>query len=480
MNRKVHTNVIPVILAGGSGARLWPLSRSAYPKQFLPLLNEKSMLQETVLRAQRIHQAQPPIILCHQDYRFIVAEQLVSIGVKNATLILEPISKNTAPAVTIAALYSIQQQDSILCILPADHVINDVEQFAERMNTAIGLAEDNHLITFGVKPTRPETGYGYIKTVLSVGGNDQGYPVCEFIEKPGLNKAKHYLELPNYWWNSGIFIFKATSYLAEIKQHSPDILTCCQNTIDSMIRDLDFIRLDETLFSKIPCDSIDYAIMEKTRHAIVLPLNTDWSDVGSWSALYEMQQQDNDGNVLRGDVITQNVKNSYLHAENRLLAAVGVSDVIIIETSDAVLVTNKNTSQAIKNIVFDLIDQKRPETQWHKKVYRPWGYYELLYRNQSIQVKYITVKPKSSLSLQLHHHRSEHWVIVKGVAQVTRGNDLFNIEENQSTYIPKHTKHRLFNPTDQSLEMIEVQLGSYLGEDDIIRFEDNYGRITDF
>ena len=472
--------VIPVILAGGSGSRLWPLSRSSYPKQFLPLLNEKTMLQETVLRVQSINNIQSPLIICHHDHRFLVAEQLLSVGVNNATIILEPTSKSTAPAATIAALHILNQdQDSILFILPADHAINDIENFTATANAATFYAAKDKLVTFGVKPTKPEISYGYIKISERLIDHHPAYLVSEFIEKPDLSKAKSYFDSGEYWWNSGMFMFKASRYLAEVKQYSPNIFNCCNQAIDGITKDLDFIRLDEELFSSTPSDSIDYAVMEKTKNAVLLPLNADWSDVGSWSTLHEIQSQDTAGNVLYGDVITESVKNSYLRAESRMLAAVGISDSIIIETSDVVLVTNKNCSQDVKKLVLDLINKKRPEAQSHRKVHRPWGYYESIYTSNCIQVKHITVKPKSSLSLQMHHHRSEHWIVVKGIAEVTRGNDIFRIKENESTYIPKLTRHRLSNFTDNNLEIIEIQLGTYLGEDDIIRFEDNYGRLTE-
>ncbi|OGT34782.1 MAG: mannose-1-phosphate guanylyltransferase/mannose-6-phosphate isomerase [Gammaproteobacteria bacterium RIFCSPHIGHO2_12_FULL_37_14] len=466
--------IVPIILAGGTGSRLWPLSRSAYPKQLLPLVSNKTLLQETILRTQSIPDVSPPIVICNQEHRFFVAEQLQSINIKNAKIILEPIGKNTAPATAIAALY-LKEQDPILLILPADHLIEDSQHYAKLVESAIAYAQDGWLITFGVIPTIPETGYGYIKASQSL-KNDRAYIVEKFIEKPDIEMAKLYLNSGQYYWNSGMFMFKASQYLSELKRYAPTILKTCQRTMSSITKDLDFIRLDKTLFAATPSNSIDYAVMEKTNKAILIPLDTFWSDIGSWKALCDVQKIDQNGNTLQGDIIIEDVKNSYLRAESRMVAAVGVSDHIIVETSDAVLVVSKDKSQSIKNIVSRLKQNKRSEIDLHRKVCRPWGFYEILYQGKCFQVKRIVIKPNCCLSLQMHYHRSEHWIVVNGIAQVTRGEDVFMVFENESTYIPMTIKHRLANLTENNIEIIEVQLGSYLGEDDIVRFEDSYGR----
>ena len=468
--------IVPVILAGGTGSRLWPLSRSAYPKQLLSLVSTKTLLQDTILRSQHLPNVQPPLIICNQEHRFLVAEQLQMINIKDATIILEPVAKNTAPAATIAALH-LQKEDPILLILPADHLIKDIDCYTKTINMALSHAEEGKLITFGIIPTHPETGYGYIKAINKYGNNDI-YIVEEFTEKPNIKIATEYLASKHYYWNSGIFMFRASHFLNELARYAPDILKACERTISKMIKDLDFIRLDNKLFEDTPTDSIDYAVMEKTKSALLIPLNTAWNDIGSWTALCDVQETDQDGNVLQGDVVTENVKNSYLRAESRMLAAVGITDHIIVETADAVLVAHKRESQSIKKIVSRLKQNQRSEINLHRKVYRPWGYYESLFQGVCFQVKYIVIKPHACLSLQVHQHRSEHWIFIRGEAQVIRGNEVFTISANESTYIPKSTKHRLTNICHENLEIIEIQLGSYLGEDDIIRFEDSYGRMV--
>ncbi|HLB41644.1 MAG TPA: mannose-1-phosphate guanylyltransferase/mannose-6-phosphate isomerase [Gammaproteobacteria bacterium] len=467
--------IVPVILAGGSGSRLWPVSRSAYPKQLLSLVGNRTLLQDTVLRTQAITNSLPPIIICNREHRFLVAEQMQTIGVHDATIIIEPIGKNTAPAAAIAALY-LQTYDPILLILPADHLIKDINGFASIIDDALTCAGAGKLVTFGISPTKPEIGYGYIKISQPLNGGN-AYGVERFIEKPDLQAAETYLASGQYYWNSGIFMFRASQYLAELEKYAPDILHVCKQTIRHIIKDLDFVRLNENIFTTCPSDSIDYAVMEKTKNIVLVPLQTMWSDIGSWSALYEIQESNQDGNILIGDVIVEEVKNSYLRAESRMLAVVGVTDHIIVETSDAVLVAHKDKSQEIKNMVSRLKQSQRSETDLHSKVYRPWGYYEILYQGECFQVKRISIKPRAKLSLQKHNHRSEHWVVVRGIAQVVRGEETFVISKNQSTYIPIGVKHRLVNSTDENLEIIEIQLGDYLGEDDIIRFEDAYGRI---
>lgn len=469
--------IVPVVLAGGTGSRLWPLSRSAYPKQLLPLIGGQTMLQETLTRALALENCLNPLVICNQEHRFLAAEQLQEAKIPNASILLEPEGKNTAPAAAIAALYLIKQgQDPLLLLLPADHVIKDVAGFNRAIHAAKAQAEAGQLVTFGVQPTQSETGYGYIKTGQSL-ADGQAFKVAQFVEKPDLATAQAYLASGDYYWNSGMFMFRASAFLQELKLHAPDMLRACEKTIEHLTKDLDFIRLSPEVFASCPSNSIDYAVMEKTQNAVLVPLNTDWSDVGSWSALWEVQTADADGNVMQGDVFVEQVNNSYLRAESRMLAVVGVTDHVVIETADAVLVAHKDNCQAVKDMVSRLKKERRTETDLHRRVYRPWGHYETIDKSDCFQVKRITVKSGASLSLQLHHHRSEHWIVVKGTAEVTRGEDVFIVNENESTYIPLGVKHRLINRSPEPLELIEVQSGSYLGEDDIVRFEDNYGRV---
>lgn len=470
--------IIPVILAGGSGSRLWPLSRSAFPKQLLPLVNNETMLQNTISRAEKIPNSLAPLIICNQEHRFLVAEQLLQMEKKDSSIILEPLGRDTAPAIAIASLH-LQKiyADPILLILPADHIIKENNDFIEAVLTAKHLAKENKLVTFGVSPLQPEVGYGYIKTGKAF-NHTKAFQVAQFVEKPNLETAKKYLESGDYYWNSGMFMFRASRFLEELKLYAPDILHACEKTAKHMIEDLDFIRLNHELFSHCPSNSIDYAVMEKTSDAVLVPLKAGWSDVGSWLALWETQEKDSNGNVMQGDVMIEEVNNSYLRAESRMLAVVGVSDHIVIETADAVLVAHKNNSQAVKKLVESLKQKRRSESELHRIVYRPWGNYETIDKSHCFQVKRITVKPKASLSLQMHYHRSEHWIVVKGVATVTRGDESFTIKENESTYIPVGVKHRLTNLSSENLELIEVQSGIYLSEDDIVRFEDNYGRAV--
>lgn len=470
--------IVPVILAGGSGSRLWPLSRSGYPKQLLPLVSGRTMLQDTILRARSLTSVLPPLIIGNQEHRFLMAEQLKKINTKDAKIILEPMGKNTAPAAAIAALFLSQyyQSDTTMLIMPADHVLQDASVFNTAVMDATQNAMADKLVTFGIKPNRPETGYGYIKTVGHCNSN-HAYQIEQFIEKPNQQDAEHYVESGHYYWNSGMFLFKASRYLAELELYSPDILQICQKAVSRMTADLDFCRLDNIVFATCPSNSIDYAVMEKTQNAVVVPLETAWSDVGSWTSLSEVHQPDEDGNVVQGDVITRDVKDSYIRAESRMLAVVGVQNHIVVETSDAVLVAHKDHAQGVKEIVLEMQKNQRAEVNMHRVTHRPWGHYETIDRGELFQVKRITVKPGASLSLQLHQHRSEHWVVVRGVAEVMRGNEVFTIKANQSTYIPLGVKHRLSNLTEEDLDIIEVQSGTYLGEDDIIRLEDVYGRV---
>ncbi|MDP3904116.1 MAG: mannose-1-phosphate guanylyltransferase/mannose-6-phosphate isomerase [Methylococcaceae bacterium] len=466
--------MIPVILSGGSGTRLWPLSRGQYPKQFLPLVSENTMLQETLLRLSGLEQLQPPIAVCNEDHRFMLAEQLWEIHTKPAAIILEPIGKNTAPAVALAAL-SAQSPDDILLVLPADHVINNLEAFHTAVNQARDLAEQGYLVTFGIVPTEPETGYGYIKRASSPQG--AAFNVEAFVEKPDLETAKHYLQTGDYFWNSGMFAFKAGVYLAELEKFHPTMLAICKRALSAAKIDLDFVRLNKEIFSTCPSDSIDYAVMEKTDKAVVIPLDADWNDVGSWSALWDVTDKDGSGNAINGDVLTVDTKNSDIPAGSRLVAAIGVRDLVIIETADAVMVAPKDRVQEVKDIVAQLKNLGRKEANIQRKAYRPWGHYDSVDNGERHQTKRIVVKPGARLSLQKHHHRAEHWVVVKGTALVTKGEDKLLISENESIYIPLGIIHCLENPGVIPLEIVEVQSGSYLGEDDIVRIDDSYGRV---
>ncbi|MDO3377805.1 mannose-1-phosphate guanylyltransferase/mannose-6-phosphate isomerase [Geoalkalibacter halelectricus] len=487
--------IIPVILSGGAGTRLWPLSRELYPKQLLPLAGEHTMLQETALRLEGLSALGAPLVVCNEAHRFMVAEQMRRIGRTPAAILLEPLGRNTAPAVAVAALQALDGgEDPLLLVLPADHVIAQPEALRAAIESGAPLAREGRLMTFGIVPTAPETGYGYIRadracplsfvTGHLLKGKDQGtgmedataFAVAQFVEKPDSATAQRYLDSGEYFWNSGMFLFKASRYLEELERLAPAMLRWCRAALEQAVRDLDFIRLDAEAFAACPGNSIDYAVMEKTDAAAVIPLAAGWNDVGSWSALWEIGARDADGNVRRGDVLTSGTRNCYLHAERRLIAAVGLEDHIVVETADAVLVAHRDRVQEVKDIVAQLKAQGREEALLHRRVNRPWGSYEGLVQDGRFQVKRISVNPGASLSRQLHHHRAEHWVVVRGTARVTRGEETFILAENESTFIPLGTEHRLENPGKIPLEMIEVQSGSYLGEDDIVRFEDQYGR----
>ena len=465
--------ITPVIISGGSGTRLWPLSRKLQPKQFISLGNDTTLFQDTILRLPK--EAEDPIIICNEDHRFLVAEQLREINKLSTGIILEPVGKNTAPAVALAALklYS-SPEDPILLVLPADHMIEDIHSFHEAIKIAETLAIQNKLVTFGIVPQKAETGYGYIKAETNL--DSKFYNIKSFEEKPSQTNANKYFKSGKYLWNSGMFMFKSSIYLQELEKFAPEILACCKNSLKDERQDHDFIRLINKEFLKCPELSIDYAVMEHTKSSVVVPLDANWNDVGSWESLMNSKLKDAKGNVVEGDVILDNVENTFAYSSNRLVSAVGVSDLIIVDTSDALLVTSPEYSQNIKNIVAKLKDQNRPEAVNHRKVFRPWGYYDSLDVGDGFQAKRICIKPGEKISLQKHKHRSEHWVVVSGTAKITCGDKIYNLEKNQSTYIPKGEIHRLENEGAVDLEIIEVQTGDYLGEDDIIRLEDDYER----
>ncbi|WP_351078889.1 mannose-1-phosphate guanylyltransferase/mannose-6-phosphate isomerase [Shewanella sp. CAL98-MNA-CIBAN-0140] len=468
--------ILPVIMAGGNGSRLWPLSRELYPKQFLTVAGELSMLQQTAARLTGMeHHA--PLLICNEEHRFIAAEQIRLGGFAHSGIILEPIGRNTAPAIALAALQALknaeQDEDPILLVLAADHLIEDPSAFQTSVSKALPFAKDGKLVTFGIVPTAPETGYGYIKA-----GQTQGdaFTVAQFVEKPDLSTAQGYLASGDYYWNSGMFLFKASRYLEELKKYSPQILLACEESMQESTADMDFVRVNIEAFQRCPDDSIDYAVMEKTDSSMVIPMDAGWSDVGSWSALWEVSEKDENNNVIKGDVISVNSANNYLHSNNKLIAVVGIDNLVVVETKDAILVAHKEQVQDVKTIVNHLKAVGRTEHKIHREVYRPWGKYDSLDIGNRDQVKRITVKPGAKLSIQMHHHRAEHWIVVSGTAKVTNGDKTILLTENESTYIPIGQVHALENPGVLPLELIEVQSGSYLGEDDIVRFEDRYGR----
>jgi len=466
----------PVILSGGAGTRLWPLSRGMYPKQLLRLCDPTlSMLQQTVLRTDGVAGVQPATIVCNEEHRFMVGEQLQQVGVSNTTIVLEPSGRNTAPAIALAAFQVAKQNpDEILLVMPADHVIKDTARFQAALATAKEYAAQGSLVSFGIVADHPETGYGYIKRGADLGG---AYQIAEFKEKPELQTAQAYLSSGDYYWNGGIFAFTASSYLTELKEYAPRVYEACDKAISNAVNDLDFLRVDEAAFLACPSISIDYAVMEKTGAAVVVPLDVGWSDVGSWAALWDVSEKDEDGNAISGDVLTHSTRNSHIYAESKLVSAIGVEGLVIVETDDAVLVADRKQSQDVKKIVAQLAKTDRSQVNHHRKVYRPWGWYDSIDVGHRFQVKRIQVNPGARLSVQMHHHRAEHWVVVSGTAEVLNGEHTSLLKENESTYISVGQVHALRNPSDsEPLEIIEVQSGAYLGEDDIVRFEDDYGR----
>jgi mannose-1-phosphate guanylyltransferase len=461
--------ICAVIMAGGSGTRLWPVSRASHPKQFLALHGDDTMLQSTVKRLEGLN-IESSITICNEEHRFFVAEQLREID-KLGSIILEPVGRNTAPAIALAALTA--KDDPLLLVLAADHVIQDEAAFREAVIRAISLAEAGKLVTFGIVPSAPHTGYGYIKRGKDLG---EGFEVDAFVEKPSSDVAQDYFSSGDYYWNSGMFLFRASNYLEELKKFRPDILEQCQGSVMDVKTDLDFLRIDKDMFESCSAESVDYAVMEKTSHAVVVPMDAGWSDIGSWSSLWDISEKDSEGNSTHGDVILHNTRNSYVRSDNKLVAVIGIDDLVVVSTKDVLMVAHKDSDQDVKMITESLKIQARSEWQLSREVYRPWGKYDSIDSGEGYQAKRITVKPGAKLSVQMHHHRAEHWVVVSGTATVTIGEKSFLLSENESAYIPVGVVHALENPGKVDLELIEVQTGSYLGEDDIVRFEDKYGR----
>jgi mannose-1-phosphate guanylyltransferase / mannose-6-phosphate isomerase len=469
--------ITPVILSGGSGTRLWPMSRALYPKQLLPLLSEHSLLQETVGRVADPARFAAPLIIANDEHRFIIAEQLRRTGTAARQIILEPVGRNTAPAACIAALcLAADDPNALLLVMPSDHAISDPAAFQAAIDRAAGAARAGALVTFGITADRPETGYGYIKHGAALPGQPGCYDVAAFVEKPDQEHAEAYLKAGDHFWNSGIFLFPAALYIDELARTRPDMVAGCRAALAKGVRDLDFLRLDKAAFAGIAGESIDYAVMEHTASAAVVPVAMGWNDVGSWDALWSISSKSDDGNVLLGDVVAEEVKNSYLRAENGMIAALGIEDLVVVATGDVVLVARRDRAQDIKKVVARLQRDGRSEVGSHPTVHRPWGSYRSIHAGDRVQVKHIMVNPGAKLSLQMHHHRAEHWVVVHGTAKVVRGEEEIMLYEDESTYIPLGTRHRLENPGKIPLHLIEVQSGSYLGEDDIVRFEDTYGR----
>ena len=474
----MHRTFIPVILSGGSGSRLWPTSRKLLPKQFLPLLSEQSMLQETALRVRDVPGSEAPIVVSNDEHRFLIAEHMRQAGVRPSVQILEPVGRNTAPAIAAAAFAAVRGEPAaMLCVLPSDHLIRDQAAFARSVQQALALAGEGRLVTFGMQPTEPATGYGYIERGAAIVGSENAFLVKRFVEKPDTETARTFLASGLFYWNSGMFVFSAARYLAELQRFRPDIHGAVEKAMEGAVVDMDFLRLGLAEFSACPSESVDYAVMEKTDNAAVLAADLGWSDVGSWSSLWEAGARDDAGNVVNGDVYLSEASNCYVRAEGRLVCVLGVDSVVVVETDDAILVANRDRAQEVKQVVEWLEREGRSEHVTRRKVYRPWGYYESIDAGDRFQVKRIMVNPGAALSLQMHHHRAEHWVVVSGAAKVTCDDKVTLLSENQSTYIPVGMKHRLENPGVLPLFLIEVQSGSYLGEDDIVRFEDVYKRV---
>jgi mannose-1-phosphate guanylyltransferase/mannose-6-phosphate isomerase len=470
--------IIPVILSGGSGTRLWPLSRTQYPKQYLTLAGDKTMLQETILRLNGLYNLADPIIICNADHRFLVAEQCQQIDIANPTILLEPIGRNTAPAIAAVALQSIKDTNdanAILLVLSADHVIQDIEKFHQAIYIASKHAQEGKLTTFGIVPTDANTGYGYIKT--SEDNNDGAYKVEKFIEKPDLKTAESYFEQGNHLWNSGMFMFQANTLINELTIHSPDIVVSVKDAVNNAVKDLDFIRLDKQAFESSPDDSIDYALMEKSNNVVVVPLESQWNDIGTWSALYDISTKDNNGNVITGDVFVEDTTNTYINANHHMVATLGVHDLIVVDTPNATLISTKDKVHEVKKIVERLRKSDRDEQFCHRKVYRPWGWYDIIAIGRCFQVKTLYIKPGAKISTQLHYKRSEHWIVVNGIATAVNAENTLTLSEGDSIFIPIGVIHSLENKTSDPLKIIEIQSGSYLGEDDIIRFDDIYGRM---
>lgn len=467
--------IIPVILSGGSGIRLWPLSRKQNPKQYLKLIGDNTMLQETILRLSELDNLTDPIIVCNADHRFIVADQCQQIGIKNPTILLEPIGRNTAPAITAAAIQSLKEKDnSILLILSADHIIKDIKAFHQAINNGSIQAQKDKLVTFGIVPKDANTGYGYIK--VSEDYTNRAHKVEKFVEKPDLKTAQNYLAQGTYLWNSGMFMFKATTLIDELNMYSPNTVRLVSSAVKNATQDFDFIRLDKQAFESSPNDSIDYALMEKSKNVVVIPLDAGWSDIGSWSALYDVSSKDSSGNVLKGDITVKDTTNTYIYASHHMVTTVGVDNLVVIDTPDVTFIASQDKVHEVKSIVESLQKKGREEAYSNRKVYRPWGWYDSIATGLHFQVKRLYVNPRAKLSLQMHHKRAEHWVVISGTATVINGEEFFTLIKGDSTYIPIGVKHCLENKTNEPLQIIEVQSGSYLGEDDIVRFEDIYKR----